>query len=173
MPHYAYLVTDLHCPSCDVVVADRVWFQWGYSPGYLPREGHLYHLNDAIRWQWCEDGGLFSWAYFKDPVQSLEGADIGDPAIRDLIVRDTAQFYWRDPAERRQCEKCQQILEGAAIEIRDNIIRRSWIYQPGEFDNEVDIYVLRANGQDMPMPEWNDHAMASVYGCSEHRLIVP
>ncbi|HEX5503678.1 MAG TPA: hypothetical protein VFW96_13730, partial [Thermomicrobiales bacterium] len=80
------------------------------------------------------------------------------------IVRDPAQFYWEDPAERRRCDHCGQPLEGTAIEIREGIIRRAWIYRPGEFDNRVDLYLLPPDGGERslrPMPEWNDHPMGS------------
>jgi len=50
-------------------------------------------------------------------------------------------------------------LEGAAVEIRDGVIARAWIYQPGELDNATDLYIVQADGTLKPMPEWNDHPL--------------
>ena len=94
-----------------------------------------------------------------------DGANIGEPAITNLITRDVKQFYWRDPMERLRCPSCNQPLEGAAIEIRAGVIQRAWIYLPGEFDNTVDIFVVQADGTLKPMPEWNDHPMTTVEAC--------
>src|ERR687886_658663 len=116
MPDYRYARTDLRCPQCNVVLTDLVWFQWGYSPGELPQEKYIYDLNDPIRWGYCPGMGIFSWVYFKDEEGSEEGANFGDPHIRDLIVRDPVQFYWRwDPARRSRCVNCNWPIDGAAI----------------------------------------------------------
>ena|SRR5579875_556172 len=165
MPRFAHLGAELRCPSCDTVVTDVVWFQWGLCAGYGPEDGTLYKLGDAIRWHPCDNGSILSWAYFKDGERELS-ANIGDTAIMDIVVRDWYQFYLDDPAKRRRCEACQSALEGAVVEIRNGVITRAWIYQPGEFDNDVDYYILQADGTRKPMPEWEDHPMGSVRpGC--------
>ena len=126
MPHYCYVRTDLRCPRCDIVITDLVWFQWGYSPGRLPQEQHIYDLNDPIRWRYCPGMGIFSWVYFKDEGGRSEGANFGDPHIRDIIVCDPEQFYWRgDPAGRYTCVNCNRPIDGAAIEIRENRPQRA------------------------------------------------
>ena len=167
MPHYCYLRTDLRCPHCDAVYVNRVPFQWGYSPGRYPREEYIYRLGDPIRWRYCEDSGLHSWAAFRGEGEP-EGMNIGDPAFRDLIFRDS--FV---ETEGWRCQNCGHHLGGAAIEIRDNYIRRAWIYEPGEFgEGEIDHYLIRKEGL-VPIPEWLDHPMGSVHECPKWRLVVP
>jgi hypothetical protein len=162
MPHYAYVETTLRCPFCNTPVSDVVTFQWGFSPGQLLQEKYLYHIGDPIYWRRCADGSIRPWIYFET---GEKGANIGDPSIMNLIVCDAVQFYWTHPSQRRRCHVCQHVLEGAALEIRDGVIARAWIYEPGEFDNEVDIYLIEHDGTLKPMPEWNDHPMDSVLWC--------
>jgi hypothetical protein len=82
------------------------------------------------------------------------------------MVKDWYQFYTEDRGQRRRCETCQGVLEGAMIEIRDGVIKRAWIYQPGEFDDETQEYIIQADGTLKPMPEWKDHPMGLVRpGC--------
>jgi hypothetical protein len=175
MPHYCHLRTDLRCPQCNVLITDLVFFRWGYSPGQLPQEKYIYDLNDPIRWRYCEEArGIFSWVCFKDERGHPEGANFGDPEIRDLIVRDPAQFYWLwDPARRFTCVNCNWPIDGAAIEIRDNRIVRAWVYEPGELYQEVDYYLVEDGGQPVPVSGWSNHLMPSVRGCSEWRLVTP
>lgn len=132
----------------------------------------MYTVGDPIRWRYYEDGGLFSWAYFRDGEARDGGANIGDPTVRDLVVLDTDQFYRAGPERRWPCGGCGRPVEGIAVEIRDNYIRRAWVYQPGEFDQEADAYLVREGGM-VPMPEWAEHPMASVRLASRHRLVVP
>lgn len=168
MPNYCYLQVDLRCPNCDDAVTDLVWFQWGYSPGQLPQKEHIYRLGDPIRWRYCKSGGLFSWAYFRDENTRGEEANFGDPQMRDLVIRDSnSNEGWGE------CRSCSWPLGGAAIEIRDNIIQRAWIYKPGVFDHTANIYLIRDEGRMVPMSEWRDHLMPAVQGCSEWRLVVP
>jgi hypothetical protein len=164
MPHYAYLATELRCPKCSTLVTDVVWFQWGFSPGHRLREEYLYHVGEPIKWRHCKDGSILSWAYFMDE-QPTGGANIGDTAITNVIVRDVAQFWWEDPAKRRRCEHCGGPIEGAAIEIRDGVIQRAWVYRSGELDNQVEYFILQPDGGVKPMPEWNDHPMGIVNTC--------
>lgn len=164
MPHYAYLAEDLRCPSCHALVSDLVIFQWGYCPGFHIQQDYLYHLRDPIYWRRCADSSILSWVYFMEGDYP-RGANIGDPAIKSLITRDTKQFTWQDPSERRRCDTCGDILEGAVIEIRDDMIQSARIYLPGEFDNGVDIVIIGPDGHLKPMPEWNDHPMSSVPEC--------
>jgi hypothetical protein len=165
MAIFAHLMTDLRCPSCNTVVSDVVWFQWGFCRGYDMWPESLYHLGDTIRWQHCDNGSILSWVLFYDGERQW-GGNVGDPAIKNLMVRDWYQFYWEDPAQRRRCETCQGVLEGAMVEIRDGVVKRAWIYQPGEFDNETQEYIIQADGTLKPMPEWKDHPMGLVRpGC--------
>lgn len=161
MAHYAYLAVDLLCPTCRHLCTDMLWFQWGYCPGRAIYDDYVYHLGDSIFWWPCKDAAIISWVYFTENEEP-RGANIGDPAIRDLFIQDAAQFSWEEPEQRRRCEGCGAYLEGAIMEIRDNIITQAWIYQAGEFDHRVDCVIIGPDGLLKPMPEWNDHPMASV-----------
>lgn len=135
MPSYAHLEHNLRCPHCREVVTDMVWFQWGYSSGYAPRAGYVYHLHDPIHWKVCKDGSIMPWTYFE-----RGGGNLGDPSIRDLIARDTSPLFQTGTV----CESCNQRLEGAAVEIRGGVIQKAWVYLVGEFNEaanmDVDIY---------------------------------
>jgi hypothetical protein len=173
MASYAHLYTDLNCPYCGALVTNLLWFQWGYCPSYSVHPDYLYRTGEAIRWMTAPDGAVPAWTYFKvegftyRDKQSLgivEEANIGDPAVTDLIVREGAFFYWADEARRRRCGACDRPLEGAVVEIRGNVIQRAWIYRPDEFDHTVAYYVFEDDERLKPMPQWNDHSMASVEG---------
>src|SRR3954464_1226387 len=109
MPKHAHLVIDLCCPDCRAVVTDLVWFQWGYCANYSVVEEYLYRIGDAIRWATADDGSTPAWTYFE--IDNHAG-NLGDPALQDLVVHDTTEFYWTDESQRRRCPGCQQPLEG-------------------------------------------------------------
>lgn len=155
MTHYAYVKVDLKCPYCDTIVTDLLWFQWGFCPGYSPREDYVYKISDPIHWKTCSDDSIRSWVYFEGG-----GANIGDPSIKNLIVKDSAQ-YWLD----KQCDKCQQPIAGAALEIKYGIIQKAWLYKPSELGDDADIFVVESDGKLKSMPEWNDHSMETIDNC--------
>lgn len=164
MPHFAYLEEPLICPSCKITIANMVMFQWGYSPGFGQRDEYLYHINDRIRWKVCKDGSIPAWAYFVEQDHEA-GGNLGDPSVLNLIVKDSFQFVWEEPLERKKCPQCQEPVEGAVIEIRDGILKRAWIYEAGDFINDVDIYLITSDEALMPMPDWNDHPMITLKDC--------
>jgi hypothetical protein len=145
----------------------------GLRTGAAPREGYVYRVGDPIRWRYCEKGGLASWAAFKSDSSEPEGMNIGDPTITELVVLDTDQFYRADPERRWRCESCGWPVEGSAIEIRENYIRRAWIYERDEFDERASYHLIREDGKHVAMLEWEDHLVSSVYGCSRWRLVIP
>jgi len=129
----------------------------------------IYQIGDAIRWQETKNRSVLSWVYFHSSDLTavngsrLRGANIGDPAINDLLVCDHDSFYWDDPGKRHHCPNCDMLHEGAVIEIRQGIIKNARIYESGEFDNSTNIYILDPSGLLKPMPEWTDRAMGSIY----------
>jgi hypothetical protein len=65
-------------------------------------------------------------------------------------------------------------LGGAAIEIRGGVIRRAWVYLPGELeDDDATIYLLDSEGEMVSMWDWEHHPMARVSSadCGELRLV--
>lgn len=160
MPKYAYLQTDAQCPWCGVVLTDMIWFQWGFAPGYGPQWEYVYKIGQPIYWKSCRDGTTPAWTYFfqKDQYGVNDVANLGDPAFRNLVVRDLAQHYLME-----SCQHCQQPLGGAALEISGGVIIRAWISKMGEFEgDETDIYLVEGSGtqrQLKAMSEWNDHSM--------------
>lgn len=155
MPLYAYLRTDLECPVCGTILTDMVWFQWGYCPGYAPREEYIYHLGDAIYWRPCADTTIHPWISFEEG-----GGNVGDPVFKNLIVRDSAQYFLNAP-----CRHCHTQLGGAAIEVRDGKIVTAWICKPGELASEGEIYAVEETGELKPMPEWDDHPLPLIHDC--------
>lgn len=117
----------------------------------------IYTIGDDIQWKTCKDGSICPWVYFNQD----DGANIGDPSIQNLIVRDSAQ-YW---LEGYICKKCQQRISGGAIEIRRGVIKKAWLYMPHELDNSADIYIIDTTGNIKSMPEWDDHKMTTVNIC--------
>lgn len=89
-------------------------------------------------------------------ISTTTGAP-SDPAIKNLVVRDRAQYPLAEP-----CDRCHGGLAGPAIDIRDGFIRAAWLLRAGELAEDADIYVTEDDGSLRAMPEWNDHAMACV-----------
>jgi hypothetical protein len=85
--------------------------------------------------------------------------------VRNLITRDVLQFDFDPRAHPRPCAACGETLEGAAVEIRDGVIRRAWIYLPGEFDNTAIDYLMLPDGTLQAMPEWTIYPVATVTTC--------
>jgi hypothetical protein len=163
MPNYAHLAAELRCPYCDHIFSELVWFQWGFCPSSGVNQNYIYRIGDPVRWKECSDGSIVGWTYFVDKQRSIpREANIGDPTIANLVVIDAAQFLLPDRDDRRLCERCHQPLEGAAIEIRNAIMQRAWIFQPGEFDRGIDYYLLNQDGGYLPKPDWVDHQMSIV-----------
>ncbi len=147
MPNYAFLSSDLKCPSCATVLTDLIWFQWGYCPGSLPRREYVYSIGDKIYWKACKDGTVSPWTMFDNIT-----ANVGEPLISNLIVRDDTQYF-----PQNSCRACGQVIGGIALQIVEGVIDRAWIYPPGELDNEIVIFIVEQNGNLKPMPEWNDY----------------
>lgn len=160
MVKYAHLEVDLRCPSSEAVISDLVWFQWGYCRAYAPWPDYIYHIGDRLYWQSCTDGRIPAWTYFWDGRREV-GGNIGDPSVTHLIVKGGLEFYWEGPDQRWQ-DLCGQPIQGAAIEIKDGIIIRAWLYLPGEFPSEANEYIVQEDGSLTPMTEWADHPMDSL-----------
>lgn len=135
-----------------------VWFQWGYCPGLLPRPGSVYRLGDLVYWRPCDDGSIRAWVYF-----DRGGGNIGDPAIRDLIVRDAGQVFLMRP-----CLSCGAPLGGGALEVTDGVISRVWLARLDEFDEpaeRVDVYTITEDGERVPRPDYTLHPMQPATDC--------
>ena len=191
MPNYAFLETPLLCPQCQTQITDLLWFQWGYCPGKDPQPEHRYHIGDSIHWRAGTDGSIPAWTYFLDEVR--KPANIGDPTVRDILVQEAMQFFWdptveavhydpqkpppemdpqkiyyggqHPPNQPRICPTCQAVLAGTLIEIRNNIIVKVWIYEPGGFDPSIDYYIIGKDNCIIPMREWNNYPMTNRDTC--------
>jgi hypothetical protein len=156
MSSYAHLSAELRCPLCHSFLTDLVWFKWGHCLGFGPKPGFVYHVGDSIRWRQCKDGSVPSWAYFGNSEGNL-----GDPSIHDLLVRDTGPLFAIEPV----CEHCKRPLGGAVVEVRNDKIKRAWIYLPGEFSEDVTIYTIECDGGIKSRPEWEDKPMRLIDDC--------
>lgn len=95
-----------------------------------------------------------------------EVSNIGDPAYTDLIVCDRQHFSWMDPITRLHCTECGTPYDGVAVEIRGGVIKRAWIFTPGELgDTEAGILLVTDSGTLEPKPEWDNHLMDNVAPC--------
>lgn len=186
-----FLETALLCPQCNTQITDLLWFHWGYCASAGPIPADYYHIGDCIRWRVCHDGGTPAWTYFAD--QPLKPANIGDPAVRNILVQEESNFFW-DPAveavwcdpksppahqdpqkihysgdhlpnKPHTCPTCQATFAGAMIEIRDNIIKQAWIYLLGAFDHRIAYHIIESDGRIVPMPAWNNHSMVTRDTC--------
>ncbi|HEY3267854.1 MAG TPA: hypothetical protein VGM37_13065 [Armatimonadota bacterium] len=148
MPYYAYLHTDFHCNSCGALLENHlVTFKWGYCPTRVPATV-VYLLGDQVFWRTFSDGTRPAWALFH-----RGGWNFGDPAVRDLVVVDVRTDVSGFPDD---CPACGVTIHGAAIDIEDGIFKRVWLIAPGQFEDDVGIY-LRRDGELVPMREWMFH----------------
>jgi hypothetical protein len=154
MACYAYLETPLRCPACGARVSNVLWFQWGYCAGYSGFPESTYRLGAAIRWQHRPDGSTPVWTYFARPRR---GGNLGDPAETDVVVRDVAQF---EHSSFQVCTRCNQAIGGAALEVRSGVIRRAWVFRPGELDTGSEVFVVRPDGSLEARPKWKNHPMS-------------
>jgi hypothetical protein len=162
--NHAQVAVELNCPSCGIRVSDRVLFQWGYChwPGAF--RSRMYHVGAPLEWKRCSDGSIRSWAYFAEGAYAGT-IQIGDPTIKHLITRDVTQFSMDPALHPRPCQECGTILEGAAVEIQDGVVRRAWIYAPGELDKSARDFLFEPDGTVTPVPAWVEHPLETVHNC--------
>src|SRR5262249_1973972 len=143
MADFAYVRHATLCPQCGGLVSNEVAFQWGYCLGPDGPPRRYYSLGNPICWRQCRDRSVPPWTYFKHDGKHA-GGNIGDPECRDLITRGTHfgfLYRWRNEPDRRRCPHCHVVLDGIAIEIRDGILTRVWIYSHGEFTGQADYFI--------------------------------
>lgn len=165
MPNYAYVYADLRCPNCGAHIEEYARIQWGYCGGYFETTGSTYAIGDTIHWRACADGSIRAWVYFNlKPFNDV--ANIGDPAYTDLIVCDRWYYAGENPNARRLCTQCGTPHDGAAVEIRGGIIRRAWVFVPGELgETETNYLLIKADGSLEPKSEWDNHVMPRISPC--------
>lgn len=159
MPNYAYLDTELKCPFCNAVVADRLGFQWGFCPGYVPRPELIYRIGDKIKWHRLSNNSIPSWTHFKG-----NGSNIGDPDFKNLFIQEEFFLDWNNSIYQKECSFCKTKIEGAIIEIRNEYLLRAWIYQQGDFDHTISYFVVQEDSSVQPMPDWDNHLMSLAEG---------
>jgi hypothetical protein len=158
MASYAFVAAELKCLTCATPLTDMVWFQWGYCPGLLPRPDRVYQVGDALYWRPCDDGSIRTWAFFDGG-----GLNVGDPAVRDVVARDSGQWFLAKP-----CSSCGGGLGGGVVEISDGVISRVSLARPDEFIepiDEVNIYTVSKDGARVPRPDLQDHPMKDATDC--------
>lgn len=123
MPSYAHVAVDLRCPGCDRPMTSLLSICWGYCPGYSVRDHLVYRVGDAIRWRVCRDGTIPSSAFF-GPAE----CNVGDPAYENLVLLDHSMIG--------ETHDCLTRVGGAAVEVRGGVITKTWIFSPGEFEDD-------------------------------------
>lgn len=147
MPSYAHLVATPVCPKCGAridVPHDLIAFQWGYCPSRQPWDELFYSIGDEIRWRLDDDGRIRPWVYFKG---SQQAGNIGDPNVRDLIVRG-----YDGSGNDVRCGSCS--LEGIALRIENG-----HIVSLQEAVIGCDIALVEDKHQITPRPDWDDAPM--------------
>ena len=86
MPRYAHLSTTVLCPHCGDEITDMVWFQWSFCRASVVVSELVHNMGQEIRWGKNREGEIPSWAYFEDRDSRLQGANIGDPSIRNIEI---------------------------------------------------------------------------------------
>lgn len=151
MPSYAHLVARVPCPSCGADIEgltdDLVAFQWGYCPSRLPWDDLFYRMGDAIRWRLDDEGRIRPWVYF---AGALQGGNIGDPSIQDLVVR-VFDLGGTDLV----CRSCS--ASGLAIRIRSGQIAG---FEAARQNG--DIGVVGLDGRIQSRPDWDDYPMPEI-----------
>lgn len=148
MPNYAYLSADVRC-KCSVTLNDLITFQWGYCPGYGPREQWVYHLNSPINWRSCQDGSIPSWVYFEDGE-----ANIGDSQYRNLVIIAPS-------STEICCASCGRLYGGIAVEVQDGVITSARTFEVGEFDPFTTIIIVDGASYH-PMADWENRTMTRI-----------
>lgn len=154
MAKYAYLFSAIHCSTCHTLIIDQIPFQWGFCPGTLPRADHTYSLGDAIQWHRVAESTC-SWTYFRRGGHEVD-ANIGDPSITNLII--CASLH--GSGSNLLCPGCDSVWGGIALRVQDGVIRHVWLYEPHEFSDDADIYLVNADETVRAMTEWTDRPMA-------------
>lgn len=150
MPKFAHLIAEVPCPGCtaDLVHGDRIAFQWGYCENAMHSGGDgysAYCIGDAIHWRADATGQIPAWTYFSNGA-----GNIGDPAMRDLLVRE-----WE--MSLAKCPTCRTAVEGIAVVIREGVIREVRAYTNGL--PAADVSIILPDGSLVPRPGWDDHPM--------------
>jgi hypothetical protein len=151
VPKFAHLIAEVPCPGCaaDLAVGGRIAFQWGYCeiPMHSSADSAVdaYLVGESIHWRAVRDGLVPAWAYFADG-----SGNIGDPAFRDVLVRE-----WE--IGLTQCRACHVPFEGIGVEIRGGVIREVRAFTNGLPNAEVSL--ILPDGSLVPQPDWDDHPM--------------
>jgi hypothetical protein len=147
VPSYAHLVGKAACPACGSSLDlpyDLLAFQWGYCPSRQPWDELFYSLGDHILWRVDDASQIRAWSYFEG---ALQGGNLGDPILRDLVVRG----FQLDGDDVR-CPRC--LSDGVAIRIEGGRIVAVQAAVRG-----CDIAVLADDGRITPRPDWDDQPM--------------
>lgn len=165
MPNFAHLSAILSCQECGNQVTDMVWFQWGFCRSSLVVDNLIYKLGDTLKWKQSNDMEILSWTYFISKSGKLEGANIGEPTTKHLVLLDPVQGpYFRS----KGCPSCNAEIGGVGISVKKNVIQNASIYKPNELTEGTSIYTIESDHL-IPVFEWDDHPMNTTY-CDNFNL---
>lgn len=159
MASYAHLIALLPCPHCGAFLPgpddNLLAFQWGYCPSRQPWNELFYRPGDPLHWRLDDAGRIPPWSYFEGVLQ---GGNVGDPAVRDLLVRAFDLGGGDLCCGGRRGGDIALRIEGGRIVRLDRI-------PPG-----CDVALLHGDGSVEPRPEWDDHPMPSILRVRSDRL---
>ena len=151
MPRFSHVRVEVSCPQCGVELAPNsaIGFQWGYCSNPHGGDYFTYKVGEPLLWRRDKRGSIPAWAYFRDG-----SANIGDPSIPNLIVRESEYVI-------RACLACSHQIDGIALRIKQGIIAEVRVYEATGSLPDCDVITVDSNGRETARPEWQDQPMTT------------
>jgi len=169
MPYRVFLEADPRCPACRAKLDDLYGFSWGYCRGQHSSTASRYHVGDQLRWRRCGGNLIPAWAAIEPSVDGLRAANIGDPAIADLVVIAGPSVEW---GVEPHCGSCATPYGGLAVPITGGVVGNPRVLAVGELPIwEATDYLRDRDGALAPQRDWESRELVEVL-CTEPPDIV-
>lgn len=142
MASCGWLETELECPTCDTVLTDLVWFTWGGVRSQNAAWGPIYRRGDTVLWFVLRSGEVPEDTVFPDK----RCTNVGSPSVRSAQVFD-------ERGVPNRCPGCARTLQGAVVEIADNVIVDARAVTAGGWPEGVHSRTVTRDGEQLDVPE--------------------
>lgn len=122
----AWVLADLECPGCSMVLVNVVWFSWGGMLSDDQTLGPLYAPGKHLLWYSDRSGYVHADAW----LSSSRGVNVGDPRAIHVDVYETRGVP-------RACPACTVELFGSRVSLRDGAITRVEAVVAGQHDENI------------------------------------